>query len=161
MKQQWKISSPVGPLYLVASEQGLCGLYNEKQAVELAKGLDSTDPAIRHLAKAAIQIEEYFAGKRHEFDVRLDLEGTPFQKRVWDELLKIPYGETRSYSDIAKNIRNAKAVRAVGSANGKNPVCIIVPCHRVIAADGSLGGYAGGLPMKTKLLGLETHHKSA
>lgn len=150
MNHQLKISSPVGTLYLVASAKGLCGVYREKQPALLitnAKGV---------LAQAAKELAEYFAGEREQFEVPLDLQGTAFQQQVWQALLEIPYGETVAYKDIAKRIRNRKAMRAVGSANGKNPVCIIVPCHRVIAADGTLGGYAGGLEMKKKLLRLES-----
>jgi methylated-DNA-[protein]-cysteine S-methyltransferase len=144
---QRKIPSPVGELYLVASDKGLRGIYKKKQAVpvEPSKVLDS----------ASRELNEYFSGDRKKFSVPLDLEGTDFQKKVWAELIKIPYGTTVSYREIATRIRSPKAVRAVGSANGKNPLCIVVPCHRVIAADGGLGGYSGGLKMKSKLLELE------
>ena len=101
------------------------------------------------------QLEEYFAGERKTFDVPLDLWGTPFQQEVWKALLQIPYGETRSYQDIAQSVGNPKAVRAVGGANGRNPVPVIVPCHRVIRSDGNLGGYGGGLDIKRDLLDLE------
>jgi methylated-DNA-[protein]-cysteine S-methyltransferase len=107
------------------------------------------------LVQAEAELEEYFAGRRRKFDVPLDLVGTDFQKQVWHQLLKIPYGRTCSYADIAREIENPKAVRAVGAANGRNPICVIVPCHRVIAADGSLGGYTGGLDKKRQLLTLE------
>ncbi|MDR0850569.1 MAG: methylated-DNA--[protein]-cysteine S-methyltransferase [Christensenellaceae bacterium] len=105
--------------------------------------------------KAAIQIEEYLDGKRKDFDLPISLEGTSFQKRVWTELQKIPYGKTMTYSQIASAIGSPKAVRAVGGANNKNPISIIIPCHRVIGSDGSLTGYAGGLKIKEKLLQLE------
>jgi len=105
--------------------------------------------------KAAGQLEEYFAGKRREFDVPLDPQGTQFQRIVWNALLKIPYGETRSYKQIAQMVGNPKACRAVGMANNKNPIWIVIPCHRVIGADGSLTGYGGGLEMKQRLLELE------
>ena len=101
------------------------------------------------------EIAEYLAGRRRKFTIPLDLEGTPFQVKVWKALLEIPYGETRSYGEIARRIGRPQAARAVGMANHSNPIPIIVPCHRVIAADGSLGGYAGGLPMKARLLRLE------
>ena len=101
------------------------------------------------------QLEEYFAGERRRFDLPLDLRGTDFQQRCWQALLKIPYGETRSYADIARAIGQPSAVRAVGLANGQNPVAIVVPCHRVIGSDGSLTGYGGGLEIKRKLLELE------
>ncbi len=148
---QSKINSPVGDLYLTASRKGLQGIYWKKQPVEMAKS--SKDSRI--LAQAAKELTEYFKGRRKNFQVPLDMQGTPFQKSVWEQLRRIPYGKTCSYADVAKKIKNAKAMRAVGSANGRNPVCIIVPCHRVIAADGSIGGYAGGLSMKRKLLSLE------
>src|SRR4030095_12293191 len=102
-------------------------------------------------------LKEYFSGVRHDFDLPLDIQGTAFQKRVWEQLRRIPYGKTASYRDIARMIGKKTAYRAVGNANGKNPLCIIVPCHRVIAADGSLGGYSGGLKIKTQLLKLEQH----
>ena len=106
--------------------------------------------------KAAIQqILEYLDGKRSDFALPLDLRGTDFQRRVWDALLEIPYGATRSYAEIARGIREPAAVRAVGAANGANPCAIVVPCHRVVATGGKLGGYAGGLPLKRRLLALE------
>ena len=107
------------------------------------------------LKKAFLQIEEYLDGQRFEFNLSFKEEGTDFQNRVWDELSKIPYGETRSYKDIANAIGNKKACRAVGMANNKNPLAIVVPCHRVIGSNGSLKGYAGGLGTKEKLLELE------
>lgn len=146
-----KITSPLGPLYLVASEKGLKGLYKKLQPCPIIK--NSKDN--KYLKLGFEQLELYFAGRLKIFSVSLDLDGTDFQKIVWRSLTKIPYGQTRSYKDIAKKIGKPKAFRAVGTANGKNPLCIIVPCHRVIAADGSLGGYSGGLKMKTKLLKLE------
>ncbi len=106
--------------------------------------------------RAAIeQILEYLASERTHFDVPLDLRGTPFQRAVWDALLEIPYGESRSYADVARAVGRPKAQRAVGSANNANPVSLIVPCHRVIAADGSLGGYGGGQELKARLLAME------
>lgn len=109
--------------------------------------------------KAAFsQLDEYFNGRRRKFDIPLMLTGTEFQKKVYSELLKIPYGETRSYSDVAESIGNRKAVRAVGSANNKNPVIIVIPCHRVIGKDGSLVGYGGGIEVKNRLLELERKH---
>ena len=106
-------------------------------------------------AQAVAQLAEYLAGKRRRFALPLDLRGTPFQRRVWKALLRIPYGETRSYLQIAREVGNPKAARAVGMANHANPAGIIVPCHRVIASDGSLGGYAGGIQLKARLLRLE------
>lgn len=101
------------------------------------------------------QLDDYFAGNRTEFDFPLQLDGTPFQQSVWNELLQIPYGETISYQELAKRVGNPKASRAVGNANGKNPVCIVVPCHRVVRANGDLGGYAYGIAMKKSLLSIE------
>jgi methylated-DNA-[protein]-cysteine S-methyltransferase len=101
------------------------------------------------------QLKEYFAGKRQAFELELDFAGTPFQRRVWAALLSIPYGETRSYGEIARQIGDPRAVRAVGAANGKNPISIVAPCHRVIGATGELRGFAGGLQTKARLLALE------
>lgn len=154
---QYLLKSPIGPLYLVASDKGLQGIFWKKQSAPMAKSLTSTDPATKILSKTVKQLEEYFQGKRQSFDLPFDIvSGTPFQKSVWQQLSKIPYGKTVSYKDIAAKIKNPRAVRAVGSANGRNPLSIIVPCHRVIAANGKLGGYAGGLDIKTKLLKLES-----
>lgn len=107
------------------------------------------------LKKAISQIEEYFEGKRNFFDLPIEPKGTEFQKKVWNALIEIPFGETRSYGEIAKTIGNEKAARAVGMANNKNPIPIIIPCHRVIGANGKLVGYAGGLEIKERLLNVE------
>lgn len=107
-----------------------------------------------------IQFEEYFQGKREQFDFSLNLQGTPFQQSVWETLCNIPYGETRTYSEIAESIGNPKSIRAVGTAIGRNPVLITVPCHRVINKNGGLGGFRGGLDLKKMLLQLETENKS-
>ena len=107
------------------------------------------------LRRAAEQLDEYLRGERTTFDLPLEAEGTPFQKSVWRALLEIPYGETRSYGDIARRIGNPKACRAVGLANNRNPISVIIPCHRVVGANGALIGYGGGLPVKKKLLALE------
>jgi methylated-DNA-[protein]-cysteine S-methyltransferase len=152
---QWQLQSSIGNIFLVASDKGLQGVFLRKQAIQMATSLKSKQPEIQILANAAMQLDEYFAGKRQNFDLPFDIEGTAFQKQVWKALSNIPFGKTVSYSDIAKKINNPKAVRAVGSANGKNPLCIIIPCHRVIAADGSLGGYSSGIDIKKKLLKLE------
>lgn len=154
-RAQWKQSSPVGTLYLVASDQGLQTILWDAQPVPMVDSLQGERPAIRILAQTVNELTQYFGGQRTQFDVPLDLVGTAFQKKVWGELRRIPYGRTVSYGDIARRLRQAKAFRAVGTANGRNPVCIIVPCHRVIAADGSLGGYSAGLHRKTQLLKLE------
>ena len=138
------MNSKIGSLYLVASSKGLCGLLWKKQKTPMAKNLKDSQPEIKILAKAVYQLEEYFKGTRKNFNLPSNVEGTPFQKSVWKQL-----------STIAQKIKNNYAVRAVGSANGKNPLPIIIPCHRVIAADGTIGGYAGGLKIKNKLLNLE------
>lgn len=152
---QWKIESLIGPLYIVASEKGLKGIHFKKQKVTIPTSLSESKIEVKNLKQAVRQITEYFDKKRKQFDLPLDIEGTAFQKKVWNQLSKIPYGKTVSYKDVAVKIKNEKAVRAVGTANGRNPICIVVPCHRVIAADGTLGGYTGGLHIKTKLLALE------
>lgn len=155
-KAQWTLESKVGRLYLVASEAGIQGVFWKKQAaVAMASSLRSSAPEIKILAMAVRQLTEYLAGKRQAFELPLDVQGTIFQKQVWKQLSQIPYGKTFSYKDVAGRIKNPKAVRAVGSANGKNPLCIIVPCHRVVAANGTLGGYSGGPAIKTQLLALE------
>lgn len=145
------MNSPVGPLTLVATERGLAGVYFEDRCLEEWQGGESP-----FLEKAVAELGEYFAGKRTVFSVPLDTVGTNFQKAVWQALLTIPFGKKASYREIAEKIENPKAVRAVGLANGANPVSIIVPCHRVIGADGSLTGYGGGLARKTLLLELES-----
>lgn len=151
-KVQRKIDSKIGPLYLIASKGALHGIFWDSQKIATDKA-GSEEAAM--LDKVERQLSEYFDGKRKTFDLVLDMEGTEFQKRVWAALKKIPYGETRSYKDIATSIKNPKAYRAVGTANGSNPISLIVPCHRVIAADGTIGGYGGGLSIKEKLLMLE------
>ena len=149
---QKSVRSPLGLLYLVASETKLHGIHFGRQKnVPAAK----TGEHAKVFGAAERQLKEYFGGKRMKFDLRLEAEGTPFQKSVWKALGRIPYGKSVSYRDIARLVKNPKAVRAVGSANGKNPLCIVVPCHRVISADGSIGGYSGGLGIKKKLLALE------
>ncbi len=107
------------------------------------------------IKKTMMQLEEYFAQERKSFDIKLLMVGTAFQKKVWNALLKVPYAQTSSYLNLAKTIKNEKAVRALANANGANAISIIIPCHRIIGADGSLGGYAGGLQIKEKLLNLE------
>lgn len=153
MIYQKKIKSPIGELFLVASDKGLQGIFWENQNHPVIKDSHSA-PAI-FLKDTEHQLDLYFSGDLKSFTVTLDLVGTDFQKRVWKQLLKIPYGKTKSYKDIATAIGDSKACRAVGTANGKNPICIIVPCHRVVAANGTLGGYSGGLHIKEKLLEIE------
>jgi methylated-DNA-[protein]-cysteine S-methyltransferase len=152
---QWKMESKIGPLYLVASELGLQGIFWNQQGSHLLKSFKGAEDEVIILKKAVTELEEYLSGNRRKFSLPFDLKGTPFQKRVWEQLMKIPYGKTCSYQEIARQIKNEKAIRAVGSANGKNPLCIVIPCHRVIASNGTLGGYSGGLEIKEKLLELE------
>ena len=143
--------SPVGILEITADERAVTEVYILKECP--FKMQTSTNPIIVETCK---QFDEYFAGKRQEFNLPLSPQGgTPFQQTVWKQLQEIPYGKTISYAQLAQAINNPKACRAVGSANGKNPISIIIPCHRVIAADGSLGGYASGLVIKKQLLDLE------
>lgn len=151
----FRTSSPVGPLFLAASAKGLVRLEFEARmqrlnprAIELKESRDALAPYLEEL-------NEYFAGQRRQFSIPLDLRGTEFQLQCWRALLDIPYGKTRSYRDLAQAIRHPQAFRAVGMSNNRNPVAIVVPCHRVIAADGSLCGYGGGLDIKRKLLDLE------
>ncbi|MER6157801.1 methylated-DNA--[protein]-cysteine S-methyltransferase [Streptomyces sp. NPDC001868] len=153
-KRHTVVDSPYGPLTLVADDGVLCGLYMTEQRhrppEESFGGRDDT-----LFAEAEEQLEAYFAGESKEFTVELRLHGTPFQRRVWEQLARIPYGETRSYGELADALGNPKASRAVGLANGKNPVGIIVPCHRVVGSDGSLTGYGGGMERKRRLLDFE------
>jgi methylated-DNA-[protein]-cysteine S-methyltransferase len=149
--------SPVGDLRLIASESGLAALVWKVHRHEALPGETAEhNPEHSHLLAAEKQLNEYFAGERTQFTLSLDLRGTPFQQRVWAELQHIPYGETCSYLDIARGLGDEKATRAVGAANGRNPVSIIVPCHRVIGANGSLTGYGGGMERKHWLLDHET-----
>lgn len=150
------IESPVGKLKLVASDQALVAVLWEKDGprrVPLSELVaDDRHPV---LVKAERQLDEYFSGKRKKFSVALEMRGTPFQKAVWEALTAIPFGETRSYGQLAQQLGNPRATRAVGAANGRNPVSIIVPCHRVIGSSGKLTGFAGGLAVKAQLLNLE------
>ena len=152
-----EMPSPVGVLKLVATDTALVAVLGENEdpkRVRLAELIENTLHPI--LLETQKQLNEYFAGQRQKFDVPLDFEGTEFQQKVWHALLTIPFGETRSYKDIAEQIGNVKAVRAVGAANGKNPISIIAPCHRVVGANGKLVGFAGGLENKDVLLKLES-----
>ena len=151
------MSSPVGRLKLIATDDGLAGILWENDRphrVDLNVGArDDRHPV---LVEAERQLEEYFDGRRKMFSLKLDLTGgTPFQRRVWNALLTIPFGETRSYAQIARQIGSPDAVRAVGAANSRNPVSIVTPCHRVIGSSGKLTGFAGGLDVKARLLALE------
>jgi methylated-DNA-[protein]-cysteine S-methyltransferase len=150
-----RADSPVGPLFLAASEKGLVRvefdgriMKLEPKKFELRESREACVPYLREL-------DEYFAGEREQFDMPLDLRGTDFQLACWRALIEIPYGETCSYGDVARKIGHPQAFRAVGMANNRNPVAIVVPCHRVIASGGSLCGYGGGLDIKRKLLELE------
>jgi methylated-DNA-[protein]-cysteine S-methyltransferase len=153
-KQHTVIDSPYGPLTLVADDGVLCGLYMTDQRHRPAE--ETFGPRDDTLfAEAEEQLKAYFAGELTEFTVELRLHGTEFQRKVWQQLARIPYGETRTYGQLADALGNPGASRAVGLANGKNPVGIIVPCHRVVGADGSLTGYGGGLDRKQRLLDFE------
>jgi O-6-methylguanine DNA methyltransferase len=148
-----RTASPAGPLFLAASEKGLVRL-------EFEGRLQKLNPSQLHESKQALapylhELDEYFAGERREFSFPLDLRGTEFQLACWNALLEIPYGKTCSYRDIAQAIGHPHAYRAVGMSNNRNPIAIVVPCHRVIASSGSLCGYGGGLDLKRKLLELE------
>lgn len=156
-KFQKKINLLIGDVYLVASEKGLNGVFWHKQPNILNTNTVSNSNISNILLDTEVQLNEYFAGKRIEFNLPFDIDGTDFQKNVWFQLSKIPFGKTCSYKEIARKINNEKSYRAVGLANAKNPLSIIVPCHRVISADGSLGGYAGGLEIKLKLLNFESN----
>jgi O-6-methylguanine DNA methyltransferase len=166
-------SSPVGPLFLAASGNGLVALEfdarrpgqqtirpnpRDLRAEKSANGKAAAvqfEQSAGALERYVDELEEYFAGQRREFSFALDLRGTDFQVACWRALLKIPYGETRSYADIARAVDRPTGFRAVGMANNRNPIAIVVPCHRVIASDGTLCGYGGGLDIKRKLLELE------
>jgi len=147
--------SPVGPLLFVASARGLVRLEFEPRAQKLDQNTTQLQESKKALAPYLRELNEYFSGDRREFSFPLDLRGTDFQLACWHALLEIPYGETRSYRDIAQAIGHPHAYRAVGMSNNRNPVAIVVPCHRVIASSGSLCGYGGGLDIKRKLLDLE------
>lgn len=156
-----EMESPVGKLKLVASANALVAILWEQERPDRVKlpvlKLDTQQPI---LLEAERQLSEYFSGTRTEFDLPLELNGTEFQKKVWHALRQIPFGRTASYLSLAKTVGSAKTVRAVGAANGKNPLAIVVPCHRVVGADGSLTGFAGGLEVKAKLLALEAKRGS-
>lgn len=150
------VDSPVGRLTLVATDEGLAGILWENDCPRRVQlNIEAEDNGHPVLIETGRQLEEYFDGRRTEFALRLDLAGTDFQRKVWKALLTIPFGETRSYGQIARQIGSPAAVRAVGAANGRNPVSIIAPCHRVIGATGKLTGFAGGLDTKARLLALE------
>ena len=150
------VQSPVGRLTLVATGEGLAAILWENdrpRRVRLNIEAEQEDHPV--LVETQRQLEEYFAGRRQRFALKLDLSGTPFQRQVWNALLTIPFGETRSYGQIARQIGSPGAARAVGAANGRNPVSIVAPCHRVVGSNGALTGFAGGLDVKARLLALE------
>jgi methylated-DNA-[protein]-cysteine S-methyltransferase len=153
------VESPIGRLKLVGSDAGLAAILWDKENPRAVPwrvmGEADAHPV---LVEAARQLAEYFAGERKQFELPLDFVGTDFQRQVWRALRAIPFGQTRSYRDIARQIGHPKAVRAVGAANGRNPIAIIAPCHRVIGSNGKLTGYGGGLPVKAHLLALEARH---
>jgi len=158
---------PLGLLFLVASERGLRYLeFLDRRSLKRAIAAHAAanpdarwEPSVRELRPLADQLEQYFCGTVRRLDLPLDLEGSPFQLKVWRELLSIPYGETRTYGDVAKQIGEPRAARAVGLAANQNPIVIVVPCHRVIGADRKLAGYVGGLPRKKYLLTLEARFR--
>ena len=153
MPQTWSIlPTPLGELLLVAVDGSLVKAHFAP--FETPEGPPSPDEPV--LVEATRQLSEHFAGERSEFDLPLDPPGTAFQRRVWDELCRIPYGTTTTYGELAERLGDPKAVRAVGLANGRNPIAVVVPCHRVIGSDGKLRGYAGGIERKQRLLALES-----
>ena len=152
---QATVDTPMGPLLLARTDKGLAGAWFEGQKDHPGTLAAPVRPDDALLQAAAAQLADYFSGQRQHFDLPLDLHGTPFQRSVWGALLRIASGQTQSYGDIARAVGSVKAVRAVGAAVGRNPISVIVPCHRVMGSDGSLTGYAGGLDRKRALLSLE------
>lgn len=158
------MESPIDPLLLTSDGKFLTGLYMEKEAQKLLPGMKDgwqQDKNAAPFKEAITQLNAYFAGKLHEFNLPLKAAGTPFQEAVWQALTSIPYGKTVSYKDIAEQVNLPKAARAVGMANGRNPISIIIPCHRVIGTNGKLTGYGGGLHRKEWLLEHEYEDKQA
>jgi len=154
------IPSPVGKLKLIASDKGLVAiLWENDNPKRVRVGVLIENPDHPILLETERQLQEYFGGRRKSFSLKLDLKGTKFQNDVWQALLGIPFGETRSYGQLARQLGNPRATRAVGAANGRNPISIVVPCHRVIGSSGKLTGFAGGLETKAHLLELERDPK--
>ena len=154
------MESPVGKLKLVASEKGLVAiLWENDRPRRVVLGDLREDDRQPILVETERQLKQYFEGKRQGFSIPLDMRGTPFQKNVWEALLAIPFGETRSYGQLAKQLGRPSAMRAVGAANGRNPISIVVPCHRVIGSSGELTGFAGGLETKAQLLKIESESR--
>ncbi len=154
-----RIPTPFGTLLATAEDDALTGLYFEggMHAPSVASGW-CENPACTPLARCAAQVAAYLDGERHDFDLPVATAGTPFQQRVWREIARIPYGETITYTELAKRAGSPGSARAAGAATGRNPLSIIVPCHRVVGAKGALTGYAGGLERKARLLALEGAH---
>ena len=158
MKNIFFYETSIGRIGIIDNDEAITGLLFADDASIAVEGACMNETAL--IKQAAAQLMEYLAGKRRKFEIPLAFEGTAFQRKVWESLVRIPYGETRSYREIAESIGQPKACRAVGMANNKNPVAVIVPCHRVIGANGKLVGYAGGLGIKQKLLELEKEYKN-
>ena len=154
MKNAFCYLSRIGNIWIVEEDESIIGISFTKRVIE-----DYTYKETKLIKETYRQLSEYFEGTRREFDINIKLIGTPFQLQVWDQLLKIPYGKTVSYKWVAENIQHPNAYRAVGMANNRNPISIIVPCHRVIGQDGSLVGYGGGLDIKRELLTLECENE--
>ena len=153
------LPTPIGDLVLAATEKSIVALvWNRRELKRLGISTWQENARLPVFKAAGKQLREYFRGDRKVFDLPLELVGTAFQKSVWKELLNIPFGQTWSYQEVASRLGNPKAVRAVGTANAKNPVCIFIPCHRVVRLSGELGGYAGGVAAKGYLLDLESSH---
>jgi methylated-DNA-[protein]-cysteine S-methyltransferase len=152
---QCRIDTPLGAMTLAATERGLAGAWFDGQAHHPGPIDAPVDPSQRWLQQAAHELAGFFAGRRQHFEVPIDAAGTPFQRSVWQALQHIPPGQLDRYGELAARLGRPEAARAVGAAVGRNPVSVIVPCHRVVGADGSLTGYAGGLPRKQALLALE------
>jgi methylated-DNA-[protein]-cysteine S-methyltransferase len=148
------MDSPIGPVTVASTEKGVASIRFGNSVPQHAVA----DSSANH--ETVEQLTEYFEGKRTCFELPLDMDGTPFQKAVWNELLRIPYGETRSYGEIARAVGKPGAARAVGMANHDNPIAVVVPCHRVVGRDGSLTGYAGGVHLKAQLLSIERRHRT-
>lgn len=157
------VTTPLGPMVAAAGEAGLClleytgrqRLATQLQTLRRRFGAPVAPGANAHLVRMQAELDEYFSGRRRDFSVPLVYPGTPFEVRVWEALRAIPYGATRSYTQVARSIGSPDAVRAVGQANGRNRIAIVIPCHRVVNEGGGLGGYGGGLWRKERLLGLE------
>jgi methylated-DNA-[protein]-cysteine S-methyltransferase len=145
------LQTPIGTLVLECDGDVLIGLRLPNETRHRRRDIDDVPPVLK---ETTTQLEEYFAGERRDFDIPIELDGTPFQRQVWFELARIPYGETISYGELARRVGRPNGPRAVGQANGRNPIPIIVPCHRVLASNG-IGGYGGGLKVKRALLALE------